>query len=142
MSDSGITYSSLIHGDPSIDNLSEKFKDVRCSSGLVSESPPPTRTQKPMNRLQRHEAAQRASILEKEGWGYTCLSLSTKAPADYIMVKKYGEAWIPVFVEIKTGTGRLTEDQKALQAKLGPAYFTWERWEVNGFKKPVLMASG
>ena len=84
-----------------------------------------------MNKIQRHEAAQRRVRDALRSYGWTVLSLSTTAPADLIALRS-GDPDSPdpqvLLIEVKTGKGRLTRDQRALK-KQHPGLFVEVRWK-------------
>ena len=92
-----------------------------------------------MNKIQRHEAAQRRVRDALRSYGWTVLSLSTTAPADLIALRS-GDPDSPdpqvLLIEVKTGTGKLTSDQRALRES-APGLFVTVRlrdgvWTVTG----------
>ena len=83
-----------------------------------------------MNKLQRHEAAQRRVRDALRSYGWTVLSLSTTAPADLVAFRA-GENSMEdelLLIEVKTGKGRLTPDQRALREQ-HPGLFVEVRWK-------------
>ena len=62
-----------------------------------------------MNRLARHEAAQRYSRLLREASGARTLSFSTTEVVDYLCIDSNG----CMAVEIKTGSSHLSKRQRA-----------------------------
>ena len=92
-----------------------------------------------MNKLQRHEAAQRRVRDALKSYGWTVLSLSTTAPADLVAFRSddpdSAHSHV-MLIEVKTGTGKLTPDQRALRER-HPGLFVTVRlrdevWTVTG----------
>ena len=81
-----------------------------------------------MNRLARHELAERAFVARhvRESAGERWASASTKGPFDGAVYRPSGNALHVTFVEIKTAQGRRASD-------LSPAEAAFGRWaEAHG----------
>ena len=98
-----------------------------------------------MNKLQRHEAAQRRVRDALRTYGWTVLSLSTTAPADLVAFRDGDNTSEDelLLIEVKTGTGKLTPDQRALRER-HPGLFTEVRlkdrkWIVTGVSGRVVL---
>lgn len=69
-----------------------------------------------MNRLARHEAAKRSFLarhVEPRKDALRAVTMATKSPFDILLVAPNGGHLKPTFVEVKTGAGKLSSDQRA-----------------------------